>query len=239
MQKLTDDFLKEAVPAAIDSHIDDILKNAEDNHVFSEQFLNKMERNLMAMSVEEKSKGTAKRTTALRVFRHAAAILIFVLCTFGVAMSVEASRNYIISFCKNVYESFTEFFINDGDSSPDALNNRVICAEIALIPDDYTLVMADITDAHCFLQYEDSAGNFICLDQIPSAANASQSFIFDSEDAVCHSVEICGCTGYVYLKSSAPRCDVLWTTEDYFFTLSTSLSEEKTIELANSVFIPK
>ena len=238
--KITDKMLYEYVPAALDKHIDDIMKDGPDEHKFSENFLKKMDKAILSQAEDVRSARVRKKQR-IRLIGSRAAIFVLVIsiCCFGAAMSVEACRNQIFAFFRNIYEDFTEIIVSS-DKKPvdDSSEKSFTAADISNIPEGYIATISDISSAHSFQQYENAIGDFICLDQVPiSDTDSSQSFLFDSEDSICESIDINGYEGYLYLKKDGSRCDVWWNTEDYMFTLTTTLSSQDAISIARSVYL--
>lgn len=238
--KITDEMLYEYVPTALDKHIDDILEASPGEHVFSENFLKKMDKVVLSHAYEECTARVGKnRRIRLILSRAAIIVLVISICCFGVAMSVEAYRNQIFTFFRNIYEDFTEIIISsDKESVDDNTEKNFTAADITNIPEGFITAISEDSSAHSFRQYENDIGDFICLDQVPiSDTDSSQSFLFDSEDTICETIDINGYEGYLYRKEDGSRCDIWWNTKDYMFTLTTTLPTQDAISIARSVYV--
>ena len=139
--------------------INDILDKAEKYpHVFSDNFERKMEKLI------KKHKKPWYRLVSTPAKKIAAAIILAVVLSFSTAMTIRASREAIIKFFVEIYETFSVVFFGEVDpdtgeprlASEDNDNSGVITDiyEITYIPEGYELVYKETIGEICIYKYE-------------------------------------------------------------------------------------
>ncbi|MBE6551393.1 MAG: DUF4367 domain-containing protein [Ruminococcaceae bacterium] len=197
---------------------------AADNWVPSEKFEKKIGK-LLKHRKEPfiKIAGNARK----RFAAVACAFLVF----FGAAMSVEASREFIVGFVVDIYENISKFaFENpEGANAPKEIEIRYYPE---YIPDEYELretKESRFRNEIVFYNKKDQALIYTqyLIDSI--------SISLDTEDVNINEIKIGDYSGYYYI--SKELINIIWKTDEYVFYISgdENITLDALIEMAESL----
>ncbi len=167
-------------------------------------------------------------------FKKVCAACLLLTILFGALMSCKPIRDPVIKFFQNIYEQFTEFWIEDENAS----NSGYFIEEaytLTYIPDGYELIeKQDIASKERILTnvFEDNEGNKIYFYQ----ALSTMKFAIDScskNPEIYYDGEI-----QIFLIQVENEFHTFWNTEKYAYSLVTQgISKEEVIKIVKSLDI--
>ena len=215
---------KKELKAIADILLDEYAKEIEcdEGHEFSEKF--EREANKL-ISRRKKPYFRMINTVGKRVACVAAILLIG---TFTTVMNVEAARSAIAEFFIGVYEKFSTFISADNDNKApekieqlyeitDGLEGFVVNWEIT---DDFNHNITYLNDPY-IIDFKQS---------VKSAYDAN----WNTEDTTVESIMIDEYEA-VYFCDNHNYHHLLWSTDDYVFSISTNVGKNALIDMSNSV----
>lgn len=227
--KITDEYLRAALPEAMDAYIREV--EADEAPKPSPEFNARVDAIVQEQRAQAR-KGARRSKPVYRVLQ-AAAVVLLVLAVggFGLSMTVRANRQGLAGFCRKVYAEFTELFVSS--QTPD--NTAAFAqAKLTWLPEGFEKTLESIIEAESVQQYMNEHGEYITVKQVfTSAYDGAVPFRQDSENALVQPVKIGRFDGYLCEKDG--RCDIFWTTEQYVFRLTTSLSAETALRIAERI----
>ncbi len=199
---------------------DDLL---EDPHVFSPEFQARM---------AEMTRKASRKRPPLRRYVQAAAmfVLCFAALGFG-AMQVEAIRTPILRFVVSVTQEYTNITFDGG--SDRELPSQYEEIAPSHIPDGYLLQEQELTQWHCYANYENSETGGYFSYMVMSTGGSSTSF--DTEDCRVYETNINGRKAYVSVKLTRQTVIVIMFDQDFTYTLAGDLTEEEALAVMESV----
>lgn len=227
--KITDEYLREALPEAMDAYIKEV--EADSAPRPSPEFQTRVD----AIVQEQRARAwkQARRSQPVyRFLRAAAVVLLLVLAVggFGLSMTVQSNRQALVKIRRKVHAEYTDLFIYSQTSDG---SDAFAQAELTWLPEGFEKTWEDKAKRIAVQRYMNQSGDYIQLEQtwLPEAIHMTH----DTEDARVREILVQGVTGYLVEKED--RCDVVWVTEEYVFCLSTTLDAENAVRIAEHVNI--
>ena len=222
---IDDEFLYTYVPQAEQAMLERIPKESELHHHFSRRF----RRNMRALLRDE------RRMPETRKFVYwckvaAAIFAVAVTMSFGVLMSVEASRTRIIEAVTKIFSDYTSLRI----SADGGLSDRVL-RPIAptYVPEGYVMGYEESNQMSYQIHYENKAGIVLVYVQELLAASG---YTFDTEDAYTGTVMIGGQEIQTIMKESKNGYTIYWYDKLYFYWISGEIElKDEILKMAESV----
>jgi len=232
--RVFDEALRIVVKEHIKQDLDEYNKVTEaEKHVFSPEFEARMGK---VLKRGEKFKdGISRKIASLKVLKRTAIIVLIILSvSFVSLLSVEAIRTEISNIITTFFERFIDIRYDDA-GNPNFMLKRI--EEIflpAYIPYGYVKAEVFKSELNIIAVYVDDDENEVIyfFQNLLSAAIA-----IDGEDFIEHDIVINGFSGkiYEYNKPDDNFFIVVWNDYRYFYQLSSPLSKEETIKIAESV----
>lgn len=174
------------------------------NYKFSDRFNNRMEKLI-------KSQRKPYWKFISTASKRAAVIIVAVLTLFTAAFSVEAIREPIIKFIKQVYESFTHYSF-DGDIV------EIITKEYAITQmlDGYEQIDKIANDNSVVTTYRNAVGDSIIFSQMTTEHSAG--YFVDNESGDLYAETVDGIK--VEFKEWYDTKTAIWTNDGYVFTIN-------------------
>lgn len=193
----------------------------EETHIFSERFERKMNR---LISQRKKPYFHMINTVGKRVACVAAILLVG---TFATVMNVEAARSAIAEFFVGIHEKFSTFISEDDESAPEKIEDLY---GITVGLDGYEVNWRIVDDLNYNITY------------------LSEPYIIDFKQSVKSQYDVNWNTEGVGIETimidkyeAVYFCDnhnyhhLIWSTEDYIFSVSTNVGKDELIEMSKSV----
>jgi len=225
-----DNMLKQALEICLEQRIASLpdqeeLKNI---HIFSSQFENKMNKLIRLQRKPYYSMiNTVGKKVALII------ITIFIALTTTV-LSVDALRNGIFNFFIDVYEKFSVIFTDKSFSNDnDQIKSIQTIYLPQYIPDGFMLTLEENHVIGLKYRYENPDKNFIVFEQLL----ISMKTIMDTEDRQIEEINTDKFKGIFYLEKELNN--LFWDNGEYCFKLSSSISKNELIRIAESVVSEK
>lgn len=221
--------LTEVLSMRYGEYIRDVNARAEETeHVFSENFERKMKKLI------KRHKNPWYMIVSTPAKKIAAVIILAIILSFSTAMTIRASREAIIKFFVEMYETFSVVFFGEVDpdtgeprfASEDNDNSGVITDiyEITYVPEGYELVERVIREKEvlCIFRHKEfmtiQFSYFITADQINAVLDTERSEICQFDMDGQH---------YKYVNGNN-FVQVVWSEDNYFFSIvSNNLDEAK------------
>ena len=162
--------------------------------------------------------------------RRVASILITLLVAATVTTaSVEALREPVVQFFTEVFEKFTQvFFVDD---TPDTPQVEMEKRAPAYIPEGYALEKEeDFSYVYRITYIHSETGEKIRYNQ---QWKESINVFADTENTQHTKITVGNCQGVTY--SNKDIHTVVYSDDQYTYTLSASLSQDELIQIANSI----
>lgn len=164
------------------------------------------------------------------VMRRVATIVVALLISATiVTASVEALRTPVVRFFTEVYERFTQIFVMDNTAE----TSDTIKFEPHIptnIPEGYVVSSEQMLDSQYQVIYIDEYGNHIRF--VQRWKGVSELFA-DTEDIQYTDITINGCAGISYFSKG--KTFIIFTDENYTYTLSASVDREKLKDFAEFI----
>ncbi|MEL7609480.1 MAG: DUF4367 domain-containing protein [Bacillota bacterium] len=176
--------------------------------------------------------GRASRKIGIRI---AVAIMIFITVSFTAIMSVKALRNSFAEFLLTFNADYTALELRKRDYSgiyiDDGQAIGISDAYIpSYIPEGFNLKSLVMDEQINTLYYENSEGKYIHFSGFTSDAQSN----VDTENAdTLETVTIKGRSGLLIKKEGVYT--LAWSLDEYYFILTTDLSIDATLKIAESV----
>lgn len=200
----------------------DILLRYEEEHEFSESFERDMKR---LVSQRKKPYFRMINTVGKRVACVAAVLLIG---TFTTVMNVEAARSAIAEFFIGVYEKFSTFISADSDNeAPEKIEQLY---EITCGLDGF-VVNWEVTDD---LVYNVTYLNEPYIVDFKQSVKSEYDTNWNTEDTSIETIMIDEYEA-VYFCDNHNYHHLLWSTDDYVFSISTNVGKNALIGMSNYV----
>lgn len=148
------------------------------------------------------------------------------------ALSVEAVRTPVVEFFHQVYEVYTHFFVRRSGSEAPAPRTIETVYTFDFVPDGYTQALAEASRDRTRFKWENSSGDKLALSQYV----LNRGYLVNTEGCERREVTVCGRAAMLYRRADAAY--LIWTTEDYSFTLISSgnpLPDETLLRLASGL----
>lgn len=213
---------KKDLKAIADILLDEYAKEIEcdEGHEFSEKF--EREANKL-ISRRKKPYFRMINTVGKRV---ACVVAIVVISTFATVMNVEAARSAIAEFFIGVYEKFSTFISAD-DEAPEKIEQLY---EITYGLDEF-VVNGEITDD---FQYNITYLNEPYIVDFKQSVKSEYDTNWNTEDTTIETIMINEYEA-VYFCDNHNYHHLVWSTEDYVFSVSTNIGKDELIEISKSV----
>ena len=218
--------LKEAFSRSNRDFLDSIELAPAEDVFFSPQYEKKM-----ARLIKRQKRPYWKFTNT--VGKRIAIIALAFLMLFGLSMTVEAVREPVISFIENVFEKFSELFVNKSETqnAPDIIEEVYT---LSGLPDEYEEVLFYNTEILVKTVWSDEK-NEISFSQ--SKLNSKITFDIESSETkriLLNNTE-------VFYNYKNQKTQIFWRNNFYMFIIEYSdfASENEMIELYESVVIRK
>lgn len=203
-----------------------LIDTNEPAHTFSQGFTGRMER---LIKQQKKPYYHMVNTIGKRV---AIIILTFMVAATTLVCSVEAFRRPVFNFVVEVYETFSTFVFHAADSEQSCPST----IEHTYLPDfqgdGFTLVNTVKDRVFARSEYQNSNGDSVTFMQF-----TLQGFehLGDTEDTVIEKITVCGEEGLSYTNKNIST--IIWNNGEYAFWISSNLSKDALVNLANSTKI--
>lgn len=214
------EFGKIIYDVMIDEYDELLVENVE--HEFSLKFEKRMEK---LINRRKKPYFRMINTVGKRVACIAA-------CTFivsaGALMSVDAVRDTVFGFIMNIFEDHSDISFEDDGKHPDTIQDIY---EIGYDMSDYEISFEVNNDKMRSVEYMDNKGNSIVFEQyVEDAFNLR----INTEDATVSHIDLNGYDAMYYYDNNSFN-NLIWDNGQYIFYISSNLTKEKTISVAESV----
>lgn len=154
-------------------------------------------------------------------------IALFTISTVSV-LSVDALRVKVLNFMMDVQESFTEVGIKDEQKNEiDLVRTQVYTPDY--LPKEFHQTEQTKDSLFVSTTWENQEGEIISLTEFDEASNTQ----IDTENAETKEVKIKGQEGLAVKKKGT--YNIVWSVDDKYFVLTTTLNESESIKIANSV----
>ena len=222
---MTDSDFKKAIAEALLPEYEAMIPE-HDEHVFSEKFEKKMRKLIRRR----------KKPYYMMIntgFKRAACIIIaFLVISFTTVMSVDALRKPFLDFITRIFSDHTsiETILALDKTYPDRIEEKY---EISLGLDDYSLQNRNINDCMIVSYYLNTLNsktyiifNQMTIDQFKLNLN--------TQDSEIESVELKSAEAVFYSGKSGDN-NLIWNNGRYIICLSSNVSKDILIRLADSV----
>ncbi|ATW26329.1 sigma-70 family RNA polymerase sigma factor [Candidatus Formimonas warabiya] len=190
---------------------------------------------------------TARMEKTIKNYRHktrirqmtrfggkiAAVVAILLVGSFGVLMSVEASRVQVLNTIMEYQKEFIRFSFKEENTDFQKSPYR-----LGYIPDGFKEKETRKAGAGFTTKYLNSQGNEIIFDQTP--LKESGSMAVDNENTNFMKIDIGGYPAYLFEgKTKADRTIIIWRNSVYHFELISYLDKNELLKIAESVAVNK
>ena len=198
-----------------------MLENEDIAHEFSPEFEKRMEK---LINRRKKPYFRMINTVGKRVACIAA-------CTFivsaGALMSVDAVRDAVFGFIMNIFEDHSDISFEDDGKHPDTIQDIY---EITYDMSEYSIDFKDLSERSRTIVYTDNDKEITYMQYTQDALN----MMINTEDAVISHIDINGFDAIYYCDNHNYHT-LIWDNGQYIFYISSNLSKEETISIAESV----
>ncbi len=164
-------------------------------------------------------------------FKKVCAACLLVVVLFGALMSCKPIREPVIKFFQNIYEQFTEFWIED-----ESITNSGYFIEeaytLTYIPDGYELIeKQNITGKNFALKtvWENSNGDRIYFNQSTALAKLAIDSYIENAEIYCYDEM------QIFLIQVENELRAFWNTEKYTYSLvAQGVSKEEVMDIVKS-----
>jgi len=203
-------------------------KDEELEYEFSDSFNKKMDK---LINRQKKPYYIIINTVGKRV---AIIILSIIVSLSAMTMSIRALRDPVIDFVIEVYEKFSTVFFDNKEEQTNYPTEILTKYEPTAIPEGYTKSTAEDFPLSYSLKYTDNNGDILSFMQYP--INSLQINL-NTENAATEYININEYTG-IYCSNKDYQM-ILWDNGEYAFYMSSKISKEELLVIAESVQIKK
>lgn len=216
-----DNNLKLALTELMYKEADELMVEYE-SYEFSPEFEEKMEK---LIKRRRKPYFRMINTVGKRVACIAACAFIVSSASL---MSVDAVREAVFGFIMNIFEDHSDISFEDDGKHPDTIQDIY---EIGYDMSDYEISFEVNNDKMRSVEYMDNKGNSIVFEQyVEDAFNLR----INTEDATVSHIDLNGYDAMYYYDNNSFN-NLIWDNGQYIFYISSNLTKEKTISVAESV----
>lgn len=167
------------------------------------------------------------------VGKKIAVIAIAFMMLFGLSMSIKAIREPVIGFIENVFEKFSELFVNKSEikNAPDIIEEVYTLTDV---PEGYEIIMYSPSPKIVVTTWSNGEKK---IELIQSVLN--MHFTIDTEETEVSKIEYDGQEIMYYhsIKNNNEQSQAFWHTENYSFEIFSNdfLSENDIIKLIETI----
>jgi hypothetical protein len=159
----------------------------------------------------------------------AVGILFLFVISFGVLMSVEASRVHVLNTIMEYKKEFIRFSFSNDNTDIQESPYRLL-----YIPNGFEEKETVQAGTGFSTKYKNSQGIEIIFDQVP--LQESGAFSVDNENNDYSEIKIGGNTGYLLEgKTESDRTIIIWRNNTYHFKLISCINKNELLKMAESV----
>ena len=189
-------------------------------HIFSKEFEKKMKK-----LIGRRQKPYYKLIN--RAWKRAACFVIAIIMSTAIVMQAEAIRNLFKDFFVYIYDKFSIVKSIDNDNSPEIIENiYAITYELH----DYEIIYEDYDDYRRNITYKNED---LVIDYFQYVKFAYDVHL-NTENADIETLLING-TEMIYFKDNHEYNHLIWDNGDYIISISSNISKNLLIEIAESV----
>ena len=159
--------------------------------------------------------------------RVASVILIVVIGLLTTTFSVKALRDPFLKFVVEVFEKFTDIFLDDENINDDFIFESV---KPEYIPAGYVLQSEESKETFVRVEYQDERKNTIIYTQ---KKNFGFGMTVNTENTTSEEIIINELNGFIYKNMGMTK--IVFANEQYVFSVSGAISTEELIKIAESV----
>ena len=226
---ISDAALKEAAFAVEQAMLDALPKPEECDHVFSPRFERKMRKLIRKTNHPIVYKALSRAACALLVLVLSASLLL----TFH-----PKARAAVVDWIKEKVEDFYHYFALEKESEPEAGAATPGDYCLGWIPEGYTLLFSDVSDADKVECYMDDNGNMLQFHCVYSSSSGSLMVgggAYEEKQFMIGDIR-----ADIYLAKDSRRGNfITWSANNsnILLCISAQLEESDLIKMAESVFL--
>lgn len=155
-------------------------------------------------------------------------MIFLIALSFGILMSVEATRVHVLNTIMEHKKEFIQFSFNEGNDDIQESPYRLL-----YIPNGFEEIETVQAGLGYTTRYQNSQDVEIIFDQVPLD---SGTFAVDNENNIYREIKIDDNTGYLLeRKTESDRTIIIWRNNTYHFKLISYMDKGELIKMAESI----